>query len=936
MHTICRTLWSVTLAWALLLITACQASSTGGGGGAAPICGNFICEGGEGGYCPQDCGAACPAACSAAVCTAAGEMQDCITDAKGCKVLAGPKACANGNACKEGACGTGASAPTCGDGQCAAGESAEGCPSDCAATGPTCGDGKCEPGESSDSCVDDCPADCQPSCDGIQCDDGCGATCEGQGCDDGKPCTTEAICKNGSCNAIKVKYCDDKNACTTDGCDTSGGCTHSPGAGGGCSDGDPCTTGDKCSGGKCIGLGKAVCDDADPCTVDLCKPGAGCNNTPAADGTACGGTGICVAGGCCTCPAGQYCNASGTCISANSCKGKCGQFDDKAACQCDPECTQYGDCCTDYAGVCSSCTPGAFANCCDAGKSLCYYDSCGKEEPGKKEPCAFGCEGAAPGQKFGACKSDPCGGFPSEGQCVTPGLVAYCANTTGDGATPSLEMIYCDKWEVCDDSLGFAYCAPAQGSCSPGQQLCAPEKANTMKFCSGDGTWQEYPCSGCAPTYLQGLVACPGDMSLVPTTFAVTYDGVGPKAGYTGYDKGNPQTRKPIYALAFLVRSPSGQSAPTVLDAAVVDGNGSVTLDFPELPTADDYVMLGSVGYDPNTGTANFAVLEPDVLDGKVEVSSDNPLDGKPYWWAKSAASIAKSGKWHITQWEKSWALQVFDSIRYDWYNAKSGLWGEAGKQVAIWLREGTDFSCGACFAPWPTASGAIFGKVAASQMWISSSDETYWSAAVMHHEVGHWAMSSFGTSPNEGGTHYLNTKVPPGMAWSEGWATFFSSMARGSGVYYDQGGNGMFWMDLGKVKYESGTPLLPFTASGGLTQFMDENRVAAALWNSAVKSQEPFKDPGNQGFWKALISNQMNNPPFTRPYNRQTWDTVTPKAGTDLNATYTGLKQTNTPATTLPAYLDALLCAAPQLKSAVAAAIAPLPFPVNTPICKP
>lgn len=907
MHTICRTLWSVTLAWALLLITACQASSTGGGGGATTVCGNFVCEGAEAGYCPQDCGAACPAACSAAVCTAGGEIQDCITDAKGCKVLAAPKACANGNACTSGSCGGGGG------------------------SAPVCGDGQCKPGESTDSCPSDCPAGCQPACDWLQCDDGCGGTCEGQGCDDGKPCTTETICKNGNCSATKVKDCDDKNACTTDGCDAAGGCTHSPGAGGGCSDGDPCTTGDKCSGGNCIGVGKASCDDADPCTVDMCKSGAGCSNTPAADGTACGGTGICVAGGCCTCPAGQYCNASGTCISANSCKGKCGQYDKNATCQCDPECTQYGDCCTDYAGVCSSCTPGAFANCCDGGKSLCYYDSCGNEEPGKKEPCAFGCEGAAPGQMFDMCKADPCSGVSGDGECLSKSMFAYCAVSTGDGAPPELEFDTCKPWEECDDSYGFAWCAPSPTACEPGTAECVAG-AGMAKRCV-DGAWKQEACAGCSPTGVPGNVACPGSIALVASTGSITFEYVGPKAGYSGFDLVNTEKFGVIHGLVYSVRYSADYSQATVLDVATTGPGGSVTIKVPQQSDpASDVIVLLAAGYDAASKKIGYVIANPDVPDGAASI--EDPLSGDAHSWAVSTAVFKSGGSWHISLAEGGWALQTYDAVRYAVANSKNMFVGP-GKTLVVWARAGTDFDCGACFGSWP-AEAQVAGLNAQSQIWLSTKGFKIIADPTIYHEVGHWAMSSFGTSPGEGGTHYAGTKVPPGMAWSEGWATFFSSMARADGVYYSEGGNGMFWTDLGKLKYSDGDPLLPFTASGGLTQFMDENRVAAALWNSAVKSQEPFKDPGNQGFWKALISNQMNNPPFTRPYNRQTWDSVKGNTGGDLNATYTGLKQTNQPAPTFPAYLDALLCAAPQLKSAVTAAIAPLPFPVNTPICKP
>jgi hypothetical protein len=220
--------WFVALlTWAAL---GCQASGSPGGGGYTYVCGNGICEGTETDYCSKDC--ECPAPCTVAVCTAAGEIQDCITNPAGCKVLAAPKACGGGKTCVVNACivpnqtsvcgdfkcepgesnatcskDCPLTAPVCGDFKCEAGESYATCSKDCSATGPVCGNLKCEAGETSANCKADCPIVghvCDSYCGqmgpgGCYCDDGCaksGDCCTYSG---GKPASPNGDCAGSSC-----------------------------------------------------------------------------------------------------------------------------------------------------------------------------------------------------------------------------------------------------------------------------------------------------------------------------------------------------------------------------------------------------------------------------------------------------------------------------------------------------------------------------------------------------------------------------------------------------------------------------------------------------------------------------------------------------------------------------------------------------------------
>ncbi len=73
--------------------------------------------------------------------------------------------------------------------------------------------------------------------------------------------------------------CDDANPCTLDVCNPLLGCQHfalpdtSP-----CDDGDACTEGDACTAGRCAGQPKK-CDDGVACTADACVAGA-CVHAP--------------------------------------------------------------------------------------------------------------------------------------------------------------------------------------------------------------------------------------------------------------------------------------------------------------------------------------------------------------------------------------------------------------------------------------------------------------------------------------------------------------------------------------------------------------------------------------------------------------------------------------------------------------------------------
>ena len=208
-----------------------------------PVCGNDICEQGEGGMdpaCPMDC-----PFCGDGVC-GEGESSTTIIDDKEVYLFSCLADCADFFACGNKVCEPGQTPESCpedclnsacGDGACDPTENAETCPHDCAIA---CGNGDCETGES----FEDCPADCgycgdgicqnmekYPSDDDVQgvskyCKADCNMDCGDGTCDAGEEATCPADCLEFFCDPTPA--CQAKE-CGYDGC--GGFCPCGDGAG---------------------------------------------------------------------------------------------------------------------------------------------------------------------------------------------------------------------------------------------------------------------------------------------------------------------------------------------------------------------------------------------------------------------------------------------------------------------------------------------------------------------------------------------------------------------------------------------------------------------------------------------------------------------------------------------------------------------------------
>jgi hypothetical protein len=347
---------------------------------------------------------------------------------------------------------------------------------------------------------------------------------------------------------------------------------------------------------------------------------------------------------------------------------------------------------------------------------------------------------------------------------------------------------------------------------------------------------------------------------------------------------------------------------------------GQFSIQVPVTPVATDRVVVVAAADDGAGGLA-FAVANPGFsTPGQQEIGTT----GTPALWSWSwePGTLTDGQDLVITEAMGSGAANVYFNMlvayvtTYQQYNA-------IGPTLIVWVGSGATWSCGACFAKYPAT---VFGMPFETQIWLPADpvDQTYWSDAVNEHELGHWAMSSFGVSPGEGGPHYLGKPTFPGQAWSEGWATWFSSAVRGDPYYYDKQGGTSFWVNIETAGYSRGTSFVQPTPAGGLLQLMDENEVSAMMWSLSGSGATAA-----DALFQALVSPRMTAPTRTRGYTRHQWSID--NAYNFVNVVDTGVSR---PA--FPDFLDALDCAGFS-RAAIDAATLPAtqyPYPSASPIC--
>jgi hypothetical protein len=113
---------------------------------------------------------------------------------------------------------------------------------------------------------------------------------------------------------------------------------------------------------------------------------------------------------------------------------------------------------------------------------------------------------------------------------------------------------------------------------------------------------------------------------------------------------------------------------------------------------------------------------------------------------------------------------------------------------------------------------------------------------SVILHEYGHLLAAAFSHDSSPGGVHILGDALDPRLAWSEGWANFFSSAARNFPLYLDSyGPNGTY-----VLRYD----LREDVPQGDNPGYWSEFSVHSILWDlfgdksdDSDSIEQPFRD---------------------------------------------------------------------------------------------
>ncbi len=517
-------------------------------------------------------------------------------------------------------------------------------------------------------------------------------------------------------------------------------------------------------------------------------------------------------------------------------------------------------------------------------------------------------DGGVPAKGGGDAGLDPCQGVTAQGECVTPKRARACVVPTGNG-TPMLVTTNCRDFEHCDVGSGQARCVLDDDACLPGQAECLDDQE--LRSCNDSGQWQTETCAGsCQQSALGGF--CVQQQPSGTFQGQLHYEAVPAYEDYSDW----ADTSVALPAEGVLVLAGDGDEW---VDAVLVAKDGSFTVKIPDTSTGNEQIAFFLLHPDPTGAFAQFGVFDPDVPSGVVSV--DEQWDGQVWSWGARLSELTNGQDIQISEEQGSGAIHIYKRL-LEVQRYTTEFYGKAPGTIAAWMHLNTEWDCGACFAPWGVE---VASTPFDSQLFISATaeDRSYWSDAVTIHEAGHYTMWSYGESPNEGGPHCLGRPTAPGQAWSEGWATGFSSILRKDPVYWDKQQGSMFWFDLEDRQYDQVQWQRP-KASAGLLQQIDENEVAAMLWGLA--------NDGDVGIDVALAGLQTpsaTEPEFKRGYTRHVWDM--------RECQRIGYYDTGETSPMFADYLDGLVCGgvSPAAIDRVTGPKQFYPYPSQAPICQ-
>jgi hypothetical protein len=194
-------------------------------------------------------------------------------------------------------------------------------------------------------------------------------------------------------------------------------------------------------------------------------------------------------------------------------------------------------------------------------------------------------------------------------------------------------------------------------------------------------------------------------------------------------------------------------------------------------------------------------------------VSSPDPVSGEEGALSQASALAAA--------WDAGGAFNIFAALNAGFEAVRALGFPPAPALTATWERS----------VPRPCGSCQIGGEI---QVGGGDADPDEYDDPVLLHEFAHFYEEFWSRTDSPGGSHD-GSRTSPTLAWSEGFATFFSSMVRGDPEYVDTQ-RGDAWSENIESVSAMGT------TGDRLDGAVSENLVAGVLWDLYDDSPgEPF-----------------------------------------------------------------------------------------------
>ena len=495
---------------------------------------------------------------------------------------------------------------------------------------------------------------------------------------------------------------------------------------------------------------------------------------------------------------------------------------------------------------------------------------------------AAGSGGATGGS--GGAAVNPCGAVSTVGECADASTIKTCV-TSEDPAFPSKVIeVKCGAQEACKVVSGAARCAPV-GDCYNGDTRC--KDASTVETCQNN-KWVASSCGGASCT------AKPGN----PASCALQDSSTGlVLKGHLDYEFRKPNATLTDFSTQLFTEA-AVDFFVTVYEGSELIGAGLTSPGGGALKAGDWEVKL-SKAVTPQSNVYFWPMLfddsgNPRLAVAKAESDSASHQKSSSYWyWGTPGCDAAPCGNdigtFTITEAAGSGAAHIYQWFDYSIFRMQDLVPNVKPLTAAVFWEGGiggkstVQFDCGSCFAPpqmggsdvvYEPSSGAADHYDASLNISGSSGSPHHWSRATINHEIGHWIMQSYSRSPGEGGPHYVDQVSKPGLAYSEGFASFQGQATTSGGpanndsVAFRKSKGTTFWVDIGKVSWEGGAFTLP-DPNGPLDQDINENVVASMMWSlwAANNASKP-QGLGDGPLYKVLPSARLLDGP-NRGYSR-------------------------------------------------------------------